>query len=109
MLGSVVPVKLSQISSFFGVGVRFDRSAVAVMALVVFCSALFQVAIKNNNRQKFLYLQQQIKQHDSLIVERDRLLLEKSRLLAQHRLQQIASNKLNMVVPTNVVVLSDGA
>jgi cell division protein FtsL len=107
MLSPVFPNKFSQINELFKFKIKLNKSGVAYIAVCLFCVALFQVAVKNNNRQKFLYLQHELQRHDKLVRERDRLLLAKSKLLAQHRVYRVAVHDLKMNVPKNVEFISD--
>ena len=107
MLTPVFPNKLSQINDIFKFKIKFNKFGVASIAICLFCLALFQVAVKNSNRQKFLYLQHELQKHAKLVRNRDRLLLAKSKLLAQHRISRVAINNLKMIVPKNVEFISE--
>jgi cell division protein FtsL len=69
------------------------------LMLAIFISAVFIVYNQEHNRTLFNELANLQKQRDSLYVEWGQLLLEESTWSTQSRVQHIATQKLDMVMP----------
>jgi cell division protein FtsL len=82
-----------------------SRKFLILLACLVLCSAVCEVVIKHENRQTFVRLQQLIQTQLILVRHRDHLLLDRGRLLAQHRLSQVARDRLGMVLPRSNAVI----
>lgn len=80
---------------------------VGVLVLAIFVSAVSVVYDQEHNRMLFNELANMHKQRDSLYVEWGQLLLEESTWSTQSRVQHIATQKLNMVMPKpkNIVIV----
>lgn len=83
------------------------RSQLIALMLSVFVlfSSLSIVYVTHAYRVTYATYQQSLLEKDRLHVERTQLLLERSTLMMQHRIQQIAENKLDMVVPKQISVV----
>jgi len=79
--------------------VQLNTSVLAV-AIVLLISAVAVIYTKHLTRNQFIQLQQQEKQRDLLNEEWGRLLLEQSTWASPGRVEQQASQRLNMMVPT---------
>lgn len=79
---------------------RFQFWLCALIFVVLF-SALSLVYVTNLSRSMHAWQAQQVSTADHLHVQWGQLLLEKSSLTRQARLQQIANEKLQMVMPDN--------
>ncbi|CAB1276946.1 cell division protein FtsL [Candidatus Nitrosacidococcus tergens] len=86
---------------------RWLVTAIAVLSVLILISAVTLVDIKHQNRKQFMELQKLYKARDQLDDEWGRLLLEQSTLVRQGRIEQIAREKLEMVIPdsTQIVVM----
>lgn len=73
--------------------------AVAVLALAVLLSALGIIYVTHISRILHATYQRNLVLQDRLHVERGQLLLERSTWMMQARVQQIAEEKLGMIVP----------
>ena len=84
------------------------RFPVLLTALVggVLLSALSLIYVTNEVRSLNAALQQSVIDRNHLTVEWGQLLLEKSTWLMQARVQQIAEQQLDMVVPNNASVVT---
>lgn len=86
-----------------------DRTfmVITILVLSVFVSALGVVYNQEENRLLFNQLSSMQKNRDALYVEWGQLLLEESTWATQSRVQKIAAEKLNMVVPNqqNIVIV----
>ncbi len=76
--------------------VQFGRY---LLILAVLMSALSMVYVTNTTRSLNAGLQQTLAERDHLHIQWGQLLLEKSTWIMQARVQQVASDKLGMVVP----------
>jgi len=76
-----------------------------IVGLTILSSALMMVYITNCTRCLNASLQQSLVDRDHLYVQHGQLLLEKSTWMMQARVQQIAEDKLGMVVPTGKSVI----
>ena len=75
--------------------------AVALLMLLVIASAFSIVYIKDLNRRLLIDFQSQTTQMQAHKTKRGQLLLEESTWARQSRVQQIAENQLDMVMPTS--------
>lgn len=101
----------SSVSRTWVASVILSRVQLTTMSLLmaILISALGIVYVTNTTRSMNASLQQLQAERDRLHVQWGQLLLEKSTWLMQARIQQIASNKLGMVVPDNksVVIINE--
>lgn len=65
----------------------------------ILCSALGVIYVTHLNRVLHAQYQRTITEQDRLQVQRSQLLLERSTWMIQARIEQIAANKLGMIVP----------
>jgi cell division protein FtsL len=72
-----------------------------VLLTCVLMSAIAVIVVKHHSRLAFVELQQAEKHRDHLNEEWGRLLLEESTWASPARVEQEASSRLNMLVPTN--------
>lgn len=75
------------------------------LLLAVLTSALSLVYITNLSRSLNASYQQALAEHDQIHVQWGQLLLEKSTWVVQARVQQIAEDKLGMVIPDSKSIL----
>lgn len=80
-----------------------------VMAAAMLMSALSMIYVTHLTRITHAAFQHNIAEQDRLHVERGQLLLERSTWMIQSRIQQVAENKLGMVIPDHksVVVVQE--
>lgn len=80
-----------------------------VLILGVLISALSTIYVTNNTRSLHANLQQTMLERERLHIEWGQLLLEKSTWTVQSRVQNIAEEKLNMMVPDNksIVIIKE--
>ena len=71
----------------------------ALLAILVFVSALGVVYSKHESRKLFVELDGLKKQRDEMNVEWGRLQLEQSTLATHSRIENTASKRLNMITP----------
>ncbi len=87
---------------------RFDLSLFALISAVLI-SALSLVYVTNSVRGLNAAIEQSYTDRDQLRIQQGQLLLEKSTLTMQARIQDVAEDHLNMVVPDGkAVVVVDG-
>lgn len=90
---------------------RLTRSQVAVMilALGVLFSAVGIIYVTHMSRMLYANFQHDVIEQDRLHIARGQLLLERSTWMMQARIQQIAENKLDMIIPDHksVVVVNE--
>jgi len=72
---------------------------VAILALAVLLSALGVIYVTHVTRILHATYQRHLIEQDRLQVERGQLLLERSTWMMQAKVEQIAENKLGMVMP----------
>lgn len=86
--------------------IQFNR---IVLILGVLISALSTIYVTNNTRSLHASLQQTVSERERLHIEWGQLLLEKSTWTVQSRVQNIAEEKLNMMVPDNksIVIIKE--
>lgn len=77
----------------------------AVLAFAVILSALCMIYVTQLTRTLNANYQHFLQEQDHLHVERGQLLLERSTWMMQARIQQIAENKLGMIVPNHKSVV----
>ncbi|MHB1947519.1 MAG: cell division protein FtsL [Gammaproteobacteria bacterium] len=101
----------SSVSRTWVISVLMSKAQLSTLTLLVavLMSALSIVYVTNNTRSLNASLQQMQAERDRLHVQWGQLLLEKSTWIMQARIQQIASNKLGMVVPNSksVVIVNE--
>lgn len=78
-----------------------------VLLMLIFVSALAVIYNQNYNRVLFNQLARMQQKRDALYVEWGQLLLEESTWSTQSRIQQIATQKLDMIMPKqkNIVIV----
>lgn len=83
--------------------------AVFILALAVLLSALSTIYITHTMRILHSTYQHNVAEQNQLHVQRSQLLLERSTWMMQARIQQLAENKLGMVIPGSkeVVVIRE--
>jgi cell division protein FtsL len=79
--------------------------AAMILALMVLFSALAIIYITQMTRDLHAAYQHNLLERDHLHIERGQLLLERSAGLMQSRIQQIAENKLGMMMPDHHSVI----
>lgn len=81
---------------------------VALLWLLVLISAISVIYVSHKNRLLFSEYQAYIDLRDDMEVEWGQLLLEQSALASHARVEQLATNKLNMLVPdaSEIVMVS---
>jgi cell division protein FtsL len=79
------------------------------LTMGVLVSALSVVYVTNCSRDLNANLQQTLAERNHIHVQWGQLLLEKGTLMMQARIQQVASNKLGMVIPNSksVVIVNE--
>jgi cell division protein FtsL len=70
-----------------------------ILMLVVMVSAFQVIYAKHQNRQAFTELQKLMQQQDQMETEWGQLQLEQATWAAHGRVEKIASNELEMVIP----------
>jgi cell division protein FtsL len=76
-----------------------QQMTVMVLSLAVVVSALSVIYVSYMTRVLQANYQHQMVENDRLQIQRSQLLLERGTWMMQGRIQQIAENKLDMVVP----------
>lgn len=84
---------------------KLTRAVVALLLLVVLLSAFAVVDARHENRVLFAQLQQLRQQRDALNVEWGQLLLEQSTWSTHARIEQVATQKLDMTLPQHVEIV----
>jgi cell division protein FtsL len=79
--------------------------AVLVLALGVLLSAVSIIYVTHVTRILHAAYQRNLSEQDHLHVQRGQLLLERSTWMMQARIQQIAENKLGMIIPDHKSVV----
>ncbi len=80
---------------------KLTRALLALLIAAVFLSALAVIDARHENRMLFAQLQQLQQQRDQINVEWGQLLLEQSTWSTHARIEQIATQKLNMEMPAH--------
>lgn len=78
---------------------------ISLLMLAVLAAAFAVVSVKDINRRLFNDLQSLQQTRDELQVQWGQLLLEQNTWATQARIQQIAQDNLNMVVPSSQVIV----
>ena len=73
--------------------------------MATFLSALAVIDARNENRMLFARLQQLRQQRDQINVEWGQLLLEQSTWSTHARIEQVATRRLDMVMPQHVEIV----
>lgn len=80
---------------------RFTRAILALLLAAVMLSSLAVIDARHENRMLFTQLQQLRQQRDQQNVEWGQLLLEQSTWSTHARVEQMATQKLNMQSPSH--------
>lgn len=78
---------------------KLTRAVVAALVVAAFLSALAVIDIRQENRNLFAQLQALRQQRDQINVEWGQLLLEQSTWSTHARIEQLATQKLDMESP----------
>ncbi|MGH8320694.1 MAG: cell division protein FtsL [Gammaproteobacteria bacterium] len=78
---------------------KLTRAVMALLVVAVFLSALAVIDARHENRMLFAQLQQARQQRDQMNVEWGQLLLEQSTWSTHARIEQMATQKLDMQIP----------
>lgn len=78
---------------------KLTRTMVALLIAAVFLSALAVIDARHENRLLFAQLQQLRQQRDQINIEWGQLLLEQSTWSTHARIEQMATQKLDMEMP----------
>lgn len=101
----------STVSRTWVISVLLSKAQFGLFTLIiaVLMSALSVVYVTNTTRSLNASVQQMLADRDHMHVQWGQLLLEKSTWIMQARVQQIASDKLDMVVPNSqsVVIINE--
>lgn len=84
---------------------KLTRAVVAMLLLAAMLSAFAVIDARHENRVLFAHLQQLRHRRDALNVEWSQLLLEQSTWSTHARIEQMATRKLDMVVPKHVEIV----
>lgn len=76
-----------------------------LLTLAVLVSSLSIIYVTNTTRMLNATIQQTLAERDQMHIQWGQLLLEKSTWMMQARIQQVASEKLGMVVPNSKSVI----
>lgn len=97
----------SAVSKTWVVSVLISKMQFSLYILLtgVLVSALSIVYVTNNTRSLNASVQQALTERDHLHVQWGQLLLEKSTWIMQARIQQVASDKLGMMIPNSKSVV----
>jgi len=104
-------LSLSTVSRTWVVSFILSKTQLSLVTLVigVLVSSLSVVYVTNMSRSFNANVQQSLAERDHLHAQWGQLLLEKSTWIMQARIQQVASDKLGMVVPDSksVVIINE--
>ncbi len=78
-----------------------QQLAILILALAVICSALATIYVTHSTRLLHVTYHRNLQEQDRLQMLSSQLLLERSAWMIPARIQEIAENKLNMVMPTH--------
>ena len=94
---------------FTSVGVFLSNLRIFVLIVMVIVSALALIYVKDLNRRLFIDSQNLQQVNSEMNIYYGRLLLEQGVWSAQERIQVVATNSLNMVIPSSsdIVMLSN--
>jgi cell division protein FtsL len=84
---------------------KLTRAVMALLLLAVLLSAFAVIDARHENRVLFAQLQQLRQQRDAQNVEWGQLLLEQSTWSTHARIEQMATQKLDMVLPEHVEIV----
>jgi cell division protein FtsL len=84
---------------------KLTRAVMALLLAAVLLSAFAVIDARHENRVLFAQLQQLRQQRDGLNVEWSQLLLEQSTWSTHARIEQMATQKLDMKVPEHVEIV----
>ncbi|MGH8373046.1 MAG: cell division protein FtsL [Gammaproteobacteria bacterium] len=84
---------------------KLTRAVMALLLLAVLLSAFAVIDARHENRVLFAQLQQLRQQRDALNVEWGQLLLEQSTWSTHARIEQMATQKLDMELPEHVEIV----
>ncbi len=84
---------------------KLTRAMLALLIVATFLSALAVIDARNENRMLFARLQQLRQQRDQINVEWGQLLLEQSTWSTPARIEQVATRRLDMVMPQHVEIV----
>lgn len=79
--------------------------AMGALLVLLLCSAFSVIYLKDLSRRLFIQYQQLQKVQQQNEIDTSKLLLEKGAWSTQSRIQEMASVRLNMETPKNVVML----
>jgi cell division protein FtsL len=85
--------------------VKLTRALMALLIAAVFLNALAVIDARHENRVQFAQLQQLRHQRDQINIEWGQLLLEQSTWATHARVEQIATQKLDMEMPKHPEVV----
>lgn len=84
---------------------QLTRAIVALLIAALFLSALAVIDARHENRVLFAQLQQLRQQRDQLNVEWGQLLLEQSTWSTHARIEQLATQQLDMQMPSHAHIV----
>lgn len=84
---------------------KLTRAILALLIAALFLSALAVIDARHENRMLFAQLQQLRQQRDQLNVEWGQLLLEQSTWSTHARIEQMATQQLDMQMPTHTQIV----
>lgn len=84
---------------------KLTRAILALLIAAMFLSALAVIDARHENRMLFAQLQQLRQQRDQLNVEWGQLLLEQSTWSTHARIEQMATQQLDMQMPTHTQIV----
>lgn len=84
---------------------KLTRAVVALLITAVFLSALAVIDARHENRMLFAQLQQLRQQRDQINIEWGQLLLEQSTWSTHARIEQMATQKLDMEMPAHAEIV----
>jgi len=84
---------------------KLTRAVVALLITAAFLSALAVIDARHENRMLFAQLQQLRQQRDQINIEWGQLLLEQSTWSTHARIEQMATQKLDMETPMHPEVV----
>lgn len=84
---------------------KLTRAVMALLLAAVLLSAIAVIDARHENRVLFAQLQQLRQQRDALNAEWSQLLLEQSTWSTHARIEQMATQKLDMKVPEHVEIV----
>ena len=76
-----------------------QQFVICLLTLSVLISAFCMIYVTYSARMLHASNQHELAERDRLMVQQGQLLLERSTLMGQSRVQHIAENRLNMIVP----------